>query len=159
MKTALMGIGNIVLTDEGVGVHVVNAIKERYRFTPEIEMLDGGTMGLDLLHIFDDHDRLMLVDAVDYDKEPGYIRVIRNDEIPQAIHHKFSVHHIGLNDLMAVAKLTDKLPAEVCLVGVQPASIEPGLEMTDIIQSRFEAVVTTVLGALGEWGIAATARE
>ena len=82
MKTALLGIGNILLKDEGVGVHVVNAIKEGYTFSPEVEIIDGGTLGLDLLPFIEGKEGLLIIDAVNFGKDPGYIGILENEEIP-----------------------------------------------------------------------------
>jgi len=82
LKTALLGIGNILLKDEGVGVHVVNAMKESYTFSPEVEIIDGGTLGLDLLPFVEGRERLLIIDAVNFGKAPGYIGVLENEKDP-----------------------------------------------------------------------------
>lgn len=151
--TVVLGIGNILLGDEGVGVHVVKAVQEGFRFTPEPDLLDGGTMGLDLLPVITDHRRVLLVDAVNFGKEPGFVKMLSNDEIPSAILHKFSVHHIGLNDILGVARLVGSVPEEMRLVGIQPESMEPGLELHPAVRAKFGELVGLVIGVLEEWGV------
>lgn len=153
MNIALIGLGNILLRDEGVGVHVINAIKKRYAFSPYVEIIDGGTMGLSLLPVFEGRDKILIVDAVDFNKEPGYIGIIKNDDIPSVLNPKLSVHHINLSDVIFVSKLMDILPSEVCLVGIQPKSLDVGLDMTDEIKEKVEKLINVVIGKLKEWNV------
>lgn len=153
MNIAVIGLGNILLRDEGVGVHVANAIKQKYSFFPEIEIVDGGTMGLDLLPIFEGRDKVLIVDAVDFKRKPGYIGIIENDNIPSVLNSKLSVHHINLPDVLFAAKLMDISPPEICLVGIQPESLDIGLDMTDEIKEKIEALIDAIIGKLKEWNV------
>ena len=152
-KILVLGLGNILLRDEGVGVHAVNTVRERCAFPPSVQVIDGGTLGLDLLHFFEDKDRVLIVDAVDFKKEPGHIGLIEDDDIPSTLFAKLSVHHIGLSDILYAAKLKGITPSKMCLIGVQPASLELGLSMTDVLQERLEAVIETILQKLKEWNV------
>ena len=154
----LIGIGNILLSDEGVGVHAVNAIKERYTFSPHVEIIDGVTMGLDLLSFFEGRDKVLIVDAVDFGKEPGHTGIIENNDIPSALDPKFSVHHIGLSDVLFAAKLMEKIPSEVCLIGIQPKSLDVGLDMTDEINGKIDKLVDLSISKLRGWGINVSCR-
>ena len=154
MPVMLLGLGNILLKDEGVGVHVVTTMREKYSFSPEIEAIDGGTLGLDLLHLIEDKDKLLIIDAINFGKEPGFIGVLEDEEIPAALHAKLSVHHIGLSDVLFAAKLTDKTPQMVCLIGIQPESLEVGLDMTERISGKIEEIIGLAIKKLKEWNIA-----
>lgn len=153
MNIALVGLGNILLKDEGVGVHVINAVKKRYAFSPGVEIIDGGTMGLDLLPVFQMHERVLIVDAVDFGREPGHTRTVENDRIPSVLNPKLSAHHIGLSDILFTAKLTGDKPLSVCLIGIQPELIEPGLDMTDEINGKIDKLIDSVIEKLKEWNI------
>jgi hydrogenase maturation protease len=153
VKAALIGLGNILLRDEGIGVHVVNAVKERYDCSEEVDILDGGTMGLDLLPHFEGREKILLVDAVDFGKEPGYVGVLEDDDIPSALSTKFSVHHIGLSDIIFVLKLMGKSPGKMCLIGIQPESMEVGLEMTDAVGGKLDFLVDMCRNKFQEWNI------
>lgn len=153
MTITLIGLGNILLKDEGVGVHVVNAIKERYSFSPEVEIIDGGTLGLDLLHYFEGKDKVLLVDAVDFRKEPGYIGTMDDDAIPSTLFAKLSVHHIGLSDVLFAAKLLDYTPSKIRLIGIQPQSLDVGLDVTDCVASKIEELMRLVIETLKEWKV------
>jgi hydrogenase maturation protease len=158
-RISVLGLGNILLTDEGVGVHAINAIKERYTFSPEIEIIDGGTMGLDLLPIFQTQDKILIIDAVDFKKEPGHVGTIEGNKIPSVLNTKLSVHHIGLSDLLFTAKLTRTTPLEVYLVGIQPKSLDVGLDMTDEIRVKLDSMIDLVIQKLKEWNVECVLRS
>lgn len=155
----LLGLGNILLQDEGVGVHAVNAIRERYEFSQPVAIVDGGTMGLDLLPLFEDSERLLILDAVDFGKPAGHVGILEGDAIPSALSSKLSVHHIGLSDVLFAAKLTGSAPREVCLVGIQPASLDVGLDMTGKIRENFEKVIEAAISKLKDWGVQCALRS
>jgi hydrogenase maturation protease len=153
LDIAIIGLGNILLRDEGVGVHAANTIKQRYTFSPDVEIIDGGTMGLDLLPIFEGRDKVLIIDAVDFGREPGHIGMIENDNIPSVLNSKLSVHHINLSDVLFAAKLMDISPSEICLIGIQPQSLDVGLDMTGEIKGKIETLIDAVIGKLKEWNI------
>ncbi len=159
MAVGLIGIGNILLSDEGVGVHVIRAIREKYIFSPEIEIIDGGTLGLDLLPYFERFDKVLIVDAVNFSKEPGYVGIIEDNEIPAVLHTKLSVHHIGLADTLVAAKLMDMKLSKVSLVGIQPQSLDLRLEMTDTVSSKINTLIDLTLKKLKEWNIECALRS
>ena len=104
-KITLIGLGNILLRDEGVGVHAVRYLEAHYESPPGLEVVDGGTSGLDLLPYIENRDRVLIVDAVNFRKEPGYIGVLKNQEVPALFALKDSLHHLGLMDVLAAAQL------------------------------------------------------
>jgi hydrogenase maturation protease len=155
LSTLLLGLGNVLLKDERLGVYVVKTIKERYSCVPEIDIIDGGTLGLDLLPMFEQYSRVLIVDAVNFGREPGYIGILEDDQIPAVLFSKLSVHQIGLADLLSVAKLKGVMPSKVCLIGMQPDSIDFafGLEMSDVINANIEKVIDLTIDKLKEWKI------
>lgn len=150
---AIIGLGNILLKDEGVGVHVANTIKQRYTFSPHVEIIDGGTMGLDLLPFFEGRDKVLIVDAVDFGRDPGHIGIIENDGILSVLNSKLSVHHINLSDVLFAAKLMDISPSEICLIGIQPQSLGVGLDMTEGIKEKIDILIDLTIGKLKEWNV------
>jgi hydrogenase maturation protease len=151
LNILVLGLGNILLGDEGVGVHAVNAIREKCSFPDDVEIMDGGTLGLDLLPRLENRDKVLIIDAVDFRKEPGHIGVLEDDEIPSALFAKLSVHHIGLSDLLYAAKLMDIVPSKIRLIGIQPQSIDVGLAMTDCIRDKMNELIDLALKTLKEW--------
>ncbi len=156
--TTLLGIGNVLMQDEGVGVHAVRYIQERYDI-PDLEIVDGGTSGLSLLPYIDRRRYLLVVDAVDFGQEPGYIGRLYNEEIPAHFGTKASLHHLGLMDVLAAARLLDQAPQDVCLIGIQPHTLALGLELSPTLQARLPALVEAVLHQLQAWGIAFHAKS
>ncbi len=153
MKTLVLGVGNILLSDEGVGVHVIRLLRERYRFPREVEILDGGTLSLDLLPYVENAGRLLVVDAVQMDAPPGTVARLEGEQVPAVLNLKYSPHQAGLSDLLAAARLLGRSPAEVVLWGVQPASLEVGLELSPIVAAQVENLIRNVLAELQRWGV------
>jgi len=153
LNIAVFGIGNILLSDDGVGVHAVNKLISEYQFPGNVELIDGGTKGLDLLPLFENRDRVLIVDAANFNKEPGTIDTVEGDKIPSFLSQKLSVHQIGLPDMLFAAKLMEIMPQEMCLIGIQPLSMETSAEMSDLISDKIGDLTGRVLDKLKEWGV------
>ena len=153
MRIAVLGIGNLLLSDDGVGVHVIKKLQEEYEFPDSVELIDGGTKGLDLLPLFEGKDKILIVDAANFRKEPGTIDTVEGDKIPAFLSSKLSVHQIGLPDTLFAAKLMDITPAEMSLIGIQPKSMETGIELSEEIKDRMEQLINKVLEKLNDWGV------
>ena len=153
IKISLIGLGNLLLGDEGVGIHAVEALKKKYDFPEEVRLLDGGTLGLDLLHLIEGMDRVLVVDAVELKEKAGTIAVIEGEGLPSLLEPKLSLHHVGLADLLLASSFLGTRPAEIALVGIQPETLEIGLELSPTIQGRFDKLLETVLEKLREWGL------
>ena len=153
MSTMVLGIGNLVMSDDGVGVQVLQRMQRECRFPAGVELLDGGTLGLDLLPRLEGVDHLLVVDAVETGKAPGTLVRLVDEEIPQALATKVSPHQMGLQDLLVVARLQGFAPQEMVLWGVQPESIEMGMELSDPVNSQVEILIEKTLEELKRWGI------
>jgi len=153
MSTLVLGLGNTIMTDDGFGVKVVTTLSSRYHFQGPVKLLDGGTLGLDLLPHLEEIESLLIIDALDMRAEPGKIFRLQGDEVPRAFASKLSVHQMGLQDLLAVAELQGHVPRNLVVWGVQPESIEMGTELTATVVAAVDAVVASVLEELQEWGI------
>jgi hydrogenase maturation protease len=152
-RTLVLGLGNILMRDEGVGVRVVERLREDYEFAPETQVLDGGTLGLDLLPWVEDADRLLVIDAVDMGAEPGSLARLEGEEVPAFLGVKISPHQMGLADLLAAAHLRGHFPQELVLWGVQPMLIDVGLELSPQVAAQVETLMERVLAELGRWEI------
>ncbi len=159
MKTTLvLGLGNILLADEGVGVRVVERLQALYSFPEETQVMDGGTLGLDLLPYVEDTDRLLVVDAVDMRAEPGTVVRIANEEVPAFLSIKVSPHQMGLADILSAARLLGHFPEDLVLWGVQPGVIKATLELSPPIAAQVDVLAEKVLADLSRWGIEPTRR-
>ena len=153
-ETLVLGLGNILLRDEGVGVRVVERLLEQYDFPEGVRVMDGGTLGLDLLPFLEEASRLLVIDAVQARKPPGTLVRLVGDEIPIFLDvSKVSPHQEGLQDLLAVALLKGYLPEEVVFWGAQITSLGVGLDLSDAVAEQVDALAEKVLVELARWGI------
>jgi hydrogenase maturation protease len=153
MEIGIIGVGNILMQDEGVGPKVAEFLKTQYFFDPEIEIIDGGTLGLDLLPYIEKFKKIILIDIVDFHKEPGYIKILKGEEIPPYLKTKLSVHHVGVQDLLEVARFMGVMPEELVLIGIQPETIDLGLDLSETVAGKISELVNEILKILNDWGI------
>ena len=157
MGILVLGLGNLLMGDDALGVHAVRRLQERFVFPEKVRLLDGGTLGLDLLPQLEGVGRLLIVDALEMQREPGTIVRLSGEEVPRAFAGKLSVHQMGLQDLLAVAELQGHLPPEIVVWGVQIATIELGLQLSAAVGQALEQVVDAVAAELAAWGVALAA--
>jgi hydrogenase maturation protease len=153
MAILVLGLGNTIMTDDGFGVRVVEALSSRYRFQGGVRLLDGGTLGLDLLPYLEGIEHLLIVDALEMQAAPGTIFRLEGEDVPRAFASKLSVHQMGVQDLLAVSELMGHLPAELVVWGVQPECIEMGTELTPVVAASIDEVVEGAIGELRRWDI------
>jgi len=148
----VLGLGNLVMSDDSAGVRVIQGLLLRHSFPPGVMLLDGGTLGLDLLPYLEGVERLLVVDAVETGRPAGTIVRLSGDEIPLVLATKVSPHQMGLKDLLTVADLQGHAPREMVLWGVQPGSIEMAMELTPEVAEAIEPLEAHVLRELAGWG-------
>ena len=153
MSILVLGLGNSIMTDDGFGVKVVTTLSSRYRFQGPVKLIDGGTLGLDLLPHLEEIETLLIIDALDMREAPGSVFRIEGEDVPRAFASKLSVHQMGLQDLLAVAELQGHVPTNLVVWGVQPESIEMGTELTEAIGDKVMPVVEKILEELTAMGI------
>jgi hydrogenase maturation protease len=148
----VLGIGNVLLTDEGIGVRALKELERRYTYPTNVELLDGGTAGIELLRHIRNRDYLIIIDAMKCGQEPGTVFRVEGDEVPAAFRTRISPHQLGLSDLLAAAMLTDELPANLVLYGVEPESIDIGLDLTETVEANVDKLVGAVADELRSLG-------
>lgn len=153
IRISLIGLGNILLQDEGVGVHAVEVLRKRFDFSEDIRLIDGGTLGLDLLPLIEGMEKILFADAANLNEEPGTIAIIEDEEIPSFLAPKLSLHHVGLADLLFASSFLGTRPAKITLIGIQPETMEVGLTLSDTVNKNFEKFLETILEKLREWGV------
>ena len=151
-KTLILGVGNLLLSDEGVGLRVVERLATTYDLPEGVRILDGGTLGLDLLYYLEGVENLLIVDAVEMGKEPGTLLRLEGDEVPSFLSIKMSPHQIGIPDMLFAARLKDLYPRNVVLWGVQPAVLDTGLELSSPVAAQVNVLVDKVVEQLVQWG-------
>jgi hydrogenase maturation protease len=148
----VMGIGNTLLQDDGVGVHVAEQFRASLPSDSPITVLDGGTIGLSLLPEVEDSDAVIIVDASEMDAAPGTVRQFRNRAIDRQLSGKRrTVHEVALADLFSAAEIRGRSPAERVLVAIQPASTEWGLEPTDAVRAAIPQACAAIQALTDEW--------
>ncbi len=156
-KTVVLGVGNILLSDEGFGVRVAEALSQRFRFPDAVDVLDGGTLGIELMRFLDGAERLILIDAI-HGPEPGSFRIIQGDDVRLYFQEKVSLHEMGIQEVLASLVVMEKPISEIVVIGVVPQSLEIGLDLTPLVASRIDEAVTSVIRQLHDWGLECTAR-
>lgn len=152
MKTLVLGIGNVLLQDEGVGVHAVGELRRRFDFDGDVELLDGGTAGVELLRHLEGRDRILIVDAVAAGHPPGSVLRVEGEDVPRLFHRRISPHQIGLSDVLATAMISDSLPGEMVLFGVEPETMTTGLSLSPAVEAGLDKLVGSVADELRRLG-------
>ena len=159
LSILVLGIGNLIMSDDGIGVRVIQQLSAGYCFPAGVTLLDGGTLGLDLLPQLERVERLLVVDAVYIGKAPGTLTRLSGEDVPIVLETKISPHQMGLKDLLAVAMLQGFAPRDMVLWGVQPETIEMGTNLSPKVAAQLDSLTRKVLGELDRWGIRTVPRK
>ncbi len=154
-RIVVLGVGNILLKDEGVGVRVAEELQQRYVFPENVRVIDGGTQGLWLMPTIQETDHLIVVDAVLGDGEPGTIYRLERKDLPTGLRAKQSAHDSDLVEALNLCNLLGNGPKSVVVIGIQPQDIQPfGMELTEKIAAKVEDLILRVLDELEKIGVA-----
>jgi len=143
-RVVVLGVGNLVMSDEGLGVHCAQRLQAA-ALPPGVSVIDGGTSTHELLGELENLDLLVIVDAVATSDAPGSVVRIEADQIPSAFSNNLSPHQHGINDLLAALRLLGRSPARAVLLGVTPARIELGLDLSPEIAAMMPVLVERVI--------------
>lgn len=151
----VLGLGNTLLSDDGVGLHVLDALRQRGLELGEgarVRLQDGGTLGLTLLPDIEDADALIVVDAAMIGGAPGAVDVFEGEAMDrQLAGRKTSVHEVALSDLVDAARLVGRLPERRALVGIQPATTEWGLAPSPVVAAAVPRACTAIEDIVDRW--------
>lgn len=142
--TLILGLGNILLSDEGVGVRAVEALVEQVQLPPDVEVLDGGTSGMDLLDQIAGRVHLIVVDAVKTGRPPASVVRLAGDDVPAFFSQRISPHQLGLSDVLAVLRLMDSAPLSVTVIGVEPVCLDLSLELSPAVAARLPELIALI---------------
>ena len=155
----ILGVGNILLSDEGVGVRVVEYLDQRHVFSENVQVVDGGVLGIRLMGVIGNTDYLIVVDAVSNRGAPGTLYRLADDQVPRRVLAKQSMHQLDLPEVLALCAAIDKNP-HVVVVGIEPEDISTmNIELTPAIAARVPELATMVLAELDALGVAYTAKQ
>ena len=147
-NTLILGLGNILLKDEGIGVHVVEKIKNM-ALPPDVEVIDGGTMGLDLLYYIEGRKKVIVVDAVRAGDTPGTMYRFTDKNIAEVKGVLRSAHGVDFADALRLTAMLNTKPGEVVFIGIEPESLDEGMELTPMIEKHIPALIELVMRELG----------
>lgn len=152
MRTLILGIGNVLLADEGVGVHVVRYLADHYPDETGVTFLDGGTLSFSLAGDIADHDGLVVVDAARLGEAPGAVRCFEDAEMDRYLGRaQLSVHEVGMSDLMDMARLSDSLPRRRALIGIEPAILDWGDRPTAAVEPAVAEAAALAVALARRW--------
>lgn len=151
-KTAIIGIGNLILRDEGIGVHVVRELEDR-ELPPGVEAIDGGTATMDLLSVIYETERIIVIDALRAGGEPGTIYRCLPEDLMVAVDKPLSLHQVGFLDVLGIARQLGR-NAYVVIIGVEPKEISWGMELTPEVKATVPKVIEAVFKELKGLGYA-----
>jgi hydrogenase maturation protease len=158
-RVTVIGLGNPLMGDDALGLRACDRLVAAWDLPSAIEVIDGGTWGMNLLPAIEDAPALLLIDAIDRGLGPGTPIVLPREEIPRALSLKVSPHQIDLREVLAVAQLRGTLPERLTLVGAQPQRIELGCGLSPPVEASLDDVVAAALDQLREWGHTCEPRE
>lgn len=157
MDALVLGLGNILLGDEGVGVRVVQRLAQRGGLSSEVEILDGGTAGMDLLDAIAGRDLLIVADAVRVDAPAGTVLRLEDEQVHAYFGARLTPHQLGLCDLLATLRLTGETPARIVVIGIAPKCLDLGLELSPSADRACDQAVHEILNELTACGLVAAA--
>lgn len=156
MGALVIGVGSPLMGDDGLGLAALEALRAGWTFEPELELMDGGTWGMNLLPFIETVPRVLILDAIRAGGEAGGFVRLEDDEIPRFFATKLSPHQIDLKEVLALAELRGTLPESTIVLGLEPAVVEMSASLSAPVRAGLPALVAHVLEQLERWGYRAT---
>lgn len=156
--TVVIGLGNPLMGDDGLGIAALERLRERWDVPAEVELVDGGTWGMNLLPVIESAGRVLLIDAITVGARPGTVVVIPRARLPRYLATKISPHDVDLRDVLALAELRGTLPEQTVAIGLEPARVELASDLSDAVRTSLDDLVSAVVRELAAWGHACTPR-
>jgi hydrogenase maturation protease len=155
VSTLVLGLGNLVHSDDGAGVHAIHRLQKDERVPADVVLIDGGTQGLSLLPHICGFRRMLVIDAIDAGEAPGTLLRLEGRAL-ENMPGKPSVHQLGFADLMVTMKLLGDVPEEVVLLGVQPESTEWSVELSASVAKTMDSLIDAAIMQLHSWQLTNT---
>jgi hydrogenase maturation protease len=152
-KITVIGIGNTLYTDEGIGVHILPYLEKELsnRNINSVEIVEGSTDGMRLLADIEDCEYLLIIDAINAGKEPGTIIRLEDDEIPKFFGIKMSVHQVGFQEVLFASRIREQLPKEMVMIGAQPYSLELNIGLSKEMENNIPKMVDDIINQINIW--------
>ncbi|MDY0117780.1 MAG: HyaD/HybD family hydrogenase maturation endopeptidase [Sulfurimonadaceae bacterium] len=159
MKTAVIGVGNIIFRDDGIGVYATRFLEENYIFNQEVSFIDGGTLGIHLLHYYEEFEQVFILDTISLEDKIGSIYNIPSYELLELGGHKNTAHEVEVSDMIATSLFLET-PAEIRVLGIVPQDIiSVSIGLSEELEDAFISYTDAILEALLVGGISATRKE
>lgn len=146
-RTLVIGLGNPLMGDDGAGLAALERLRDEWEISDDVELVDGGTWGMNLLPMLEAADEVVLLDAVFHGRAPGTISEFAGDDVPRGLEHKLSPHQIDLREVLALATLRGTLPRQLFAVGVEPEVVAMGMTLSPSVV----AAIPEMLARTARW--------
>jgi hydrogenase maturation protease len=150
-KITIIGIGNTLYQDEGVGVHIIPYLEKLFKQDTMIEIIEGSTDGMKLLGPVEDSSHLIVIDAINAGKEGGTIITLIDDEIPAYYGVKMSIHQLGFQEVLFASKLRERYPEHIVMFGMQPTSLDFGIGLSTVNAEKLPQLVDLITTQVKQW--------
>jgi len=151
-NTLILGIGNTLLSDEGAGIHALNLLQLYHPDLPNLTYIDGGTLSFTLAAYIEDCDKLIVLDAAELKAPAGTVKTMVGADMDAFLGAaRRSPHEVGLLDLFDIARLTESLPENRALIGIQPGRIEWGMHPTPQVEQALSTAVNEAVNLISQW--------
>ena len=152
-EVTILGIGNIILRDEGFGVRVAEYLDKHYEFPDSVQIVDGGTLGIELTQYVTGTEKLLVIDSINGGAEPGTTFRFQNDDVMEHFQDKLSAHEVGIQDVLGLLTVTGHKIPDVVVIGAQPFDLSAGVELSAGMAGLLEPMAEQALKELAAWGI------
>ena len=152
-RRVVLGIGNTLNHDEGVGVEAVGRLEARLGPRAGVEFVDGGVMGMNLLILVEECSHLLVLDAADAHRPPGALIELTREQIPLYSGIKLSQHQITFQEVLGLANMRGKLPGHLHLIGAQPADLSLGIGLSPVVEAAMPGLIAKARAVLDAWGL------
>lgn len=154
-RITVLGIGNIILRDEGFGVRVMEALRDSGDYGDDVQFLDGGTLGMELLMFLMDTKCLLILDAVRGEGEKGKLYYFSGEAVDSHFQEKLSAHELGIQDVLTLLRLTGKEIPQVTVIGAEPEDLSVGTELSPQLETLVPKAVEMARAELVKWNVGA----
>ena len=152
-RVTVLGVGNVLLSDEGFGVRVAETLDAAYDFPDDVQVLDGGVLGMELLRFVTGTEKLLILDALKEGGADGKCRRLAGEEVKAHFREKLSAHEIGVQDVLTFLEVTGKPIGEVVVIGAEPKSLEAGLSLSPELLPLVDEAAAMAAEELAHWGV------
>ncbi len=148
----VLGLGNVLLGDDGIGAAALARLSRNYRVPPGVKLEDGGTLGLSLLDLIAEAERVILVDAVRAEAAPGTLVRIDGDDVMDAVRDRLSPHQVGVADVLDAARLINRYPSVVTLIGLVPEALDLNFARSRAVETNLDELVAAIACEVESFG-------